>query len=193
MSRLTPDEVLQTIALHGEMTRGMLADKLTSNKQTVRHHLRDLLQRGAIIITRQTETHASLQNWYGVPDPNACWRDQIDCLQTRLWKVAEFELREVLDQWGAWTHHRMPSALLENVDSPIAELPLQYRAALAAAHKAVNAWRGSKYDYDGSYRHAIHRLMPVQKSKLRSTAPLGDRCQLSEKEMEAACCCSTRT
>lgn len=177
MSRLTTDEVLQTIVLHGEITRGRLAEELRSNKQTVRHHLRCLLEAGSIVITRETQTHASSLKWYGPPVRHAAWRDQTNALKLRLYKSAEAELKTILDAWGAWTHHRMPDALLEDVDQRIAVLPPKQRTAIISAHEAATVWRNARIDHSRSYAGALKRLLPYEKRGRDDRALLGDRCQ----------------
>lgn len=159
MSRLTTAQVLEVICASGEMTRRELAEKLRSNEQTVRHHLRCLQQHGLITVTRTTLTRSSPLKWYG--RPRITWHDNATSMAERLRMIAEAELHRLLNEWVDWCVHRMPNKILEDVDKRIHELAEDERIALTISHGGLSVWRFGrvKINQGNAYRSAIASLM----------------------------------
>lgn len=159
MKRLTTDDVMTAIETHGDSTRKDLADRLNTNKQTVRYHLRHLLRGGRIQVVRTSSTHASELKWYGIPKTSLGAIRANDRLAQRLRAAVELEMQSLLDLWGPWTATRLPNAMLQDIDDRIRALESHEQAALAVEHKAALVWRFARIDQAAAYRSALNRIL----------------------------------
>ena len=159
MKRLTTKEIMDVIDTHGDVTRRTLADRLNTNIQTVRYHLRALLRAGKVQVVRTTCTRSSELKWYGRPRALLPKINHEDCLQSRLRAAVELELCAVLDQWGPWTSLRHANSMLHALDLRIHALASHEQAALSCEHNAVLVWRFARINQVEAYRSAINRLL----------------------------------
>ena len=159
MTRLTTEDVMNAINLHGDTTRHDLADRLKTNSQTVRYHLRYLMRRGMVVVTRTTATRASPMKWYGSAAKVSDRHLFADSLRQRLDLLAEGHLKELLDQWGKWSSHGMPNAVLEDIDLRVKALTQVEQIAVSLVHNRPGVWCYARINQAEAYRAAIDRLL----------------------------------